>query len=99
MWWAGSFNLNTTNIMMIKIKTNLVFVAKPALCRPLQDTSVSRMSAGNQLHRRLLGVLSARLSGLSDLEVDLRELQMHINKVREAGLPARRRRVPISCAC
>ncbi len=50
-------------------------------CRPLQDTSVRRMSAGSQMYQGLLGVLSEKLSGLSDLRADLRDLLTHINKV------------------
>ncbi|KAI9523656.1 hypothetical protein NQZ68_025378 [Dissostichus eleginoides] len=41
---------------------------------------VSRMSAGCQLYQGLLGDLSERLSGLSDLRADLRDLHTHINK-------------------
>uniref|UniRef100_A0A8P4KNI3 Uncharacterized protein n=1 Tax=Dicentrarchus labrax TaxID=13489 RepID=A0A8P4KNI3_DICLA len=55
------------------------------VCRPLQEMSVSRMCAGSRLYQRLLGVLSDRLSGLSDLRADLRDLLTHINKMREAA--------------
>lgn len=50
-------------------------------CRLLQDVCVSRMSAGSRLYQGLLGVLSDRLSGLSDLQADLRDLLTHIDKV------------------
>lgn len=52
-----------------------------ALCRLLQDDCVSRMAAGSRLYQGLLGVLSDRLSGLSDLWADLRDLLTRINKV------------------
>lgn len=56
-------------------------VSTDPLCRPLQDICVSRMSAGSRLYHGLLEVLSDKLSGLSDLQADLRDLLMHINKV------------------
>ncbi|KAL3054445.1 hypothetical protein OYC64_006726 [Pagothenia borchgrevinki] len=46
---------------------------------------VTRMSAGCQLYQGLLGDLSERLSGLSDLRADLRDLHTHINKMKEAA--------------
>lgn len=63
--------------------THLVVIScqSSSVCRPLQDTCVSRMSAGSRLYQGLLGVLSDRLSGLSDLRADLRDLLTHINKV------------------
>lgn len=51
------------------------------LCHPLQEVCVSRMLAGSRLYQGLLGVLSNRLSGLSDLQADLRDLHTHISKV------------------
>lgn len=52
------------------------------MCRPLQDVCVSRMSAGSRLYQGLLGVLSNSVSGLSDLQADLRDLLTHLNKVK-----------------
>lgn len=51
------------------------------VCRPLQDVCVSRMSAGSRLYQGLLGVLSDRQNGLSDLRANLRDLLTHIHKV------------------
>lgn len=48
---------------------------------PLQDTCVSRMLAGVQLHQNLLAVLSGRLAGLEELKADVRDLLAHIMKV------------------
>lgn len=42
---------------------------------------MSRMLVGSRLHQVLLGVLSEKLSALSDLQADLRDLQTHISKV------------------
>lgn len=39
------------------------------------------MSAGTQLFRDLLGILSKNLRGLEDLEADLRDLLTHVEKV------------------
>ena len=45
------------------------------------------MSAGTRLFRDLLGNLSNNLSGLADLEADLRDLLTHIDKVGSTRLP------------
>ncbi|CAK6983476.1 colony stimulating factor 3 (granulocyte) a [Scomber scombrus] len=49
------------------------------------DVYVSRMSAGSRLYQGLLGVLSDRVIGLSDLRSDLRDLLTQITKMREAA--------------
>ncbi|XP_053194989.1 colony stimulating factor 3 (granulocyte) a [Scomber japonicus] len=49
------------------------------------DVYVSRMSAGSRLYQGLLGVLSERVTGLSDLRSDLRDLLTQITKMREAA--------------
>ncbi|XP_044037135.1 granulocyte colony-stimulating factor-like [Siniperca chuatsi] len=77
----------TTNLQMMV--TSLGIPAAPVL-KPLSerftlDTCVSRMSAGSRLYQGLLGVLSDRLSGLSDLRADLRDLLTHINKMKEVA--------------
>lgn len=51
------------------------------MCRPLQDMCVSRMLAGSQMYLEVVGVLSDKLGGLSDLKADLRDLLLRINKV------------------
>ncbi|XP_008328618.1 uncharacterized protein LOC103393428 isoform X2 [Cynoglossus semilaevis] len=71
--------------------TSLGIPASPVL-KPLSerfsvDMCTHRMWIGGQLHQRLLGVLSDRLSGLSDLTVDLRDLLTHITKMREGARP------------
>ncbi|KAM7371358.1 hypothetical protein PAMP_008610 [Pampus punctatissimus] len=60
-------------------------VIKPLSERFTLDMYVSRMSAGSQLYQGLLGVLSDRLSGLSDLRSELRDLLTQISKMREAA--------------
>ncbi|XP_040919396.1 granulocyte colony-stimulating factor-like [Toxotes jaculatrix] len=77
----------TTNLQMMV--TSLGIPAAPVL-KPLSerftlDMCVSRMSAGGQLYQGLLGVLSERLSGLKDLQADLRDLLTLINKMKEAA--------------
>lgn len=47
---------------------------------------MSRMSSGILLYQRLLGVLSDRVSGLSDLQADLRDLQTHVATVTHTHL-------------
>ncbi|KAM9346609.1 colony stimulating factor 3 (granulocyte) b [Symphorus nematophorus] len=69
--------------------TSLGIPAAPVLKPPSDsftlDDCVSRMSAGSRLYQGLLGVLSAKLDGLSDLRADLRDLLTHINKMTEAA--------------
>ncbi|XP_074553428.1 colony stimulating factor 3 (granulocyte) b [Halichoeres trimaculatus] len=60
-------------------------VLKPLSERFTLDQCVNRMSAGSQMYQELLGVLSHRLSGLSDLQEDLRNLVTHINKMKEVA--------------
>uniref|UniRef100_UPI0037E7BF55 colony stimulating factor 3 (granulocyte) b n=1 Tax=Semicossyphus pulcher TaxID=241346 RepID=UPI0037E7BF55 len=77
----------TANLQMMV--TSLGIPAAPVL-KPLSerftlDICVSRMLAGSQLYQGLLGVLSVRLSGLSDLQADLRDLQTHIKKMKEVA--------------
>ncbi|XP_068581884.1 colony stimulating factor 3 (granulocyte) b [Cebidichthys violaceus] len=68
--------------------TSLGIPPAPVLKPPSEsftlDVCVSRMSAGSRLYQRILGVLAGRLSGLSDLQADLRDLQTHITKMKEA---------------
>ncbi|XP_045896035.1 granulocyte colony-stimulating factor-like [Micropterus dolomieu] len=77
----------TANLQMMM--TTLGIPAAPVLKPPSEhftlDTCVSRMSAGSRLYQGLLGVLSDRLSGLSDLRADLRDLLTHINKMKEVA--------------
>ncbi|XP_008293024.1 uncharacterized protein LOC103366932 [Stegastes partitus] len=77
----------TTNLQMMV--TSLGIPAPPVL-KSLSDSftldmCVSRMLVGSQLHHGLLGVLSDKLSGLKDLRADLRDLQTHITKMKEAA--------------
>ncbi|XP_040047329.1 colony stimulating factor 3 (granulocyte) b isoform X1 [Gasterosteus aculeatus] len=76
-----------TNLQMMV--TSLGIPPAPVL-KPLSehftlDVCVSRMSSGILLYQRLLGVLSDRVSGLSDLQADLRDLQTHVATVREVA--------------
>ncbi|XP_049417202.1 granulocyte colony-stimulating factor-like [Epinephelus fuscoguttatus] len=77
----------TTNLQMMV--TSLGIPAAPVLKPPSErftlDDCVSRMAAGSRLYQGLLGVLSDRLSGLSDLWADLRDLLTRINKMKEAA--------------
>ncbi|XP_033501595.1 granulocyte colony-stimulating factor-like [Epinephelus lanceolatus] len=77
----------TTNLQMMV--TSLGIPAAPVLKPPSErftlDDCVSRMAAGSRLYQGLLGVLSDRLSGLSDLRADLRDLLTRINKMKEAA--------------
>ncbi|KAK5856877.1 hypothetical protein PBY51_008440 [Eleginops maclovinus] len=77
----------TTNLQMMV--TSLGIPPAPVLKPPSEHFTlavcVSRMSAGCQLYQGLLGDLSERLSGLSDLGADLRDLHTHINKMKEAA--------------
>ncbi|XP_051276149.1 uncharacterized protein LOC127374625 isoform X2 [Dicentrarchus labrax] len=72
-------------VMMQSLRIPAAPVLKPPSERFTLEMSVSRMCAGSRLYQRLLGVLSDRLSGLSDLRADLRDLLTHINKMREAA--------------
>ncbi|KAK9534429.1 hypothetical protein VZT92_006878 [Zoarces viviparus] len=77
---------HTANLQMMV--TSLGIPPAPVL-KPLSesftlDVCVSRMSAGSRLYQMILEVLSGRLSGLSDLQADLRDLQTHITKMKEA---------------
>ncbi|KAL7379097.1 hypothetical protein ABVT39_023038 [Epinephelus coioides] len=78
----------TTNLQMMV--TSLGIPAAPVLKPPSErftlDDCVSRMAAGSRLYQGLLGVLSDRLSGLSDLRADLRDLLTRINKVAHTHL-------------
>ncbi|XP_067472020.1 uncharacterized protein [Thunnus thynnus] len=77
----------TTNLQMM-VKTLGIPdapVIKPLSERFTLDMYVSRMSAGSRLYQGLLGVLSDRLSGLSDLRSELRDLLTQISKMREAA--------------
>ncbi|XP_034448768.1 uncharacterized protein LOC117766137 [Hippoglossus hippoglossus] len=60
-------------------------ILKPLSERFTKDMCVSRMSVGCLLYQGLLGVLSDRLSGLTNLRADLRDLLTHINKMKEAA--------------
>ncbi|KAL6102340.1 csf3 [Pungitius sinensis] len=60
-------------------------ILKPLSKHFTRDVCVGRMSSGTRLYQRLLGVLSDRASGLSDLQADLRDLQTHVAKMREAA--------------
>uniref|UniRef100_A0A8D3CEP6 Granulocyte colony-stimulating factor n=1 Tax=Scophthalmus maximus TaxID=52904 RepID=A0A8D3CEP6_SCOMX len=74
----------TTNLQMMV--TSLGIPNIPVL-KPLSErfTLVSlRMSAGGRLYQGLLEVLSERLSGLTDLQADVRDLLTHIRKMKEA---------------
>ncbi|XP_042338238.1 granulocyte colony-stimulating factor-like [Plectropomus leopardus] len=77
----------TANLQMMV--TSLGIPAAPVLKPPSErftlDDCVSHMAAGVRLHQGLLGVLSERLSGLSDLRADLRDLLTHITKMKEAA--------------
>ncbi|XP_056262299.1 uncharacterized protein LOC130188155 isoform X2 [Pseudoliparis swirei] len=78
---------HSTNLQMMV--TSLGIPAGPVLKPPSErftlDVCVRRMAAGSRLYQRLLGVLSERLSGLSDLQGDLRDLRTHISKMEEAA--------------
>ncbi|XP_031162795.1 uncharacterized protein LOC116055135 [Sander lucioperca] len=77
----------TTNLQMMM--TSLGIPPAPVLKPPSEsftlDVWVSSMSAGGRLYQGLLGVLSDRLSGLSNLHADLRDLLTHIAKMKEAA--------------
>ncbi|KAF1380265.1 hypothetical protein PFLUV_G00185040 [Perca fluviatilis] len=77
----------TTNLQMMM--TSLGIPPAPVLKPPSEsftlDVWVSCMSAGGRLYQGLLGVLSDRLSGLSNLHADLRDLLTHIAKMKEAA--------------
>ncbi|XP_060946796.1 uncharacterized protein LOC133023752 [Limanda limanda] len=60
-------------------------VLKPLSDRFTKDMCVSRMSVGCRLYQGLLGVLSDRLGGLTNLRADLSDLLTHINKMKEAA--------------
>ncbi|XP_069381550.1 colony stimulating factor 3 (granulocyte) b [Paralichthys olivaceus] len=60
-------------------------ILKPLSERFTMDMCVSRMSVGCLLYQGLLGVLADRLSGLTNLRADLRDLLTHINKMKEAA--------------
>ncbi|XP_047428237.1 granulocyte colony-stimulating factor-like [Mugil cephalus] len=77
----------TTNLQVMA--TSMGIPASPVL-KPLSerftlDLCVSRMLEGSQLYHGLLGDLSKKLSGLEDLRVDLRDLQTHISKMKDAA--------------
>ncbi|XP_035472426.2 granulocyte colony-stimulating factor [Scophthalmus maximus] len=76
----------TTNLQMMVTSLGIpnIPVLKPLSERFTLDMCVSRMSAGGRLYQGLLGVLSERLSGLTDLQADVRDLLTHIRKMKEA---------------
>ncbi|XP_056144685.1 uncharacterized protein LOC130120092 [Lampris incognitus] len=49
------------------------------------EQCVSRLSVGVQLHHDLLGDLEGKVTGLTDLKADLRDLLSQINKMQEQG--------------
>ncbi|XP_070837007.1 uncharacterized protein [Chaetodon trifascialis] len=77
----------TVNLQMMV--TSLGIPAAPVIKPPSEsftlDICVSRMSAGSRMYQGLLGVFSDKLSGLSDLRADLRDLLTHINKMKDAA--------------
>ncbi|XP_068458073.1 colony stimulating factor 3 (granulocyte) b [Clinocottus analis] len=72
-------------VMVMSLGIPAAPVLKPPSERFTLDICLSRMSAGSRLYQRLLGVLSEQLSGLSDLQADLRDLQTHLSKMGEAA--------------
>ncbi|XP_070704789.1 granulocyte colony-stimulating factor-like [Pempheris klunzingeri] len=77
----------TANLQMMV--TSLGIPSPPVLKPPSElftlEVCVSHMAAGGRLYRGLLGVLSDRVGGLSDLRADLRDLLTHITKMKEAA--------------
>ncbi|KAG7218714.1 hypothetical protein INR49_007066 [Caranx melampygus] len=49
------------------------------------DMCVSRMLAGGRLYQGLLGVLSEQVGGLTELSADIRDLLIHVRKMKEVG--------------
>ncbi|XP_029013727.1 uncharacterized protein LOC114859856 isoform X2 [Betta splendens] len=65
-------------------------IPNPPTIEPLSpnftlDMCMSHMLAGIQLHQSLVSVLSGKLSGLSNLNSDLRDLKLRIDKMKEAA--------------
>ncbi|XP_059204100.1 granulocyte colony-stimulating factor-like [Centropristis striata] len=77
----------STNLQLMV--TSLGIPAAPVLKPPSEhftlDVCVRRMLAGGRLYQGLLGVLSERVSGLSNLQADLRDLLTHVAKMKEAA--------------
>ncbi|XP_029986566.1 colony stimulating factor 3 (granulocyte) b [Sphaeramia orbicularis] len=73
----------TANLQLMEAELGIpqAPVLKPLSERFTLDVSLSRMWAGSQLYQGLLGDLSGRVSGLSDLRADLRDLQAQIHKM------------------
>ncbi|XP_060883212.1 uncharacterized protein LOC132954621 [Labrus mixtus] len=80
-----STQMANLQMMMTTLGIPVAPVLKPLSERFTLEISVNRMSAGTQLYQGLLGVLSNKLSGLSDLKADLRDLLTHINKMKEVA--------------
>ncbi|XP_071754720.1 granulocyte colony-stimulating factor-like [Centroberyx gerrardi] len=75
------------NLQMME--TSLGIPAAPVL-KPLSESftlalCVNRMSVGTKLHQDLLGALADKLTGLTDLRSDLRDLLTQISKMQELG--------------
>ncbi|KAM9843916.1 colony stimulating factor 3 (granulocyte) b [Aulostomus maculatus] len=60
-------------------------VLKPLSERFTLDMCVTRMARGSQLYLRMLQVLSNRLSSVSRLQADIRDLLTQIAKMKEAA--------------
>ncbi|XP_076023634.1 uncharacterized protein LOC143013831 [Genypterus blacodes] len=58
-------------------------ILKPLSQHFTMEECVSRMSAGVRLHQELLGVLSSKVSAVTDVRADLRDLNTHISKIKE----------------
>ncbi|XP_074513250.1 colony stimulating factor 3 (granulocyte) b isoform X2 [Sebastes fasciatus] len=79
---------STQTSKLLTMVASLRIPAAPVLKLPHEDTldvCLSRMLAGVQLYQGLLGDLSGRLSGLSDLKADLRDLLNHITEIKKAA--------------
>ncbi|XP_068192976.1 colony stimulating factor 3 (granulocyte) b isoform X2 [Antennarius striatus] len=78
-----SAHTTTLQMMAMTLGIPAAPVLKPLSERFTLDTCLSHMLAGSQLYQGLMGVLSSRLSGLGDLQADLRDLQTSINGMKE----------------
>ncbi|CAN9505135.1 unnamed protein product [Ophioblennius macclurei] len=87
---AEGLALDSSQMSGLQMMTmSLGIPPSPVLKSPSQhftlDMLVSRMLAGCRQYQELLGVLSDRLSGLTELIADLRDLLTHIAKMKEAA--------------
>ncbi|KAK0140912.1 hypothetical protein N1851_022088 [Merluccius polli] len=87
---AGLTLQPSSQMPMLQMMASSLGISTPSALMPLSahftlENSLSRMSAGIQLHQDLLQALAPHLVGLDDLRADLRDLHTQITKMQALG--------------